>query len=233
MHAVIAHVDFKLCGSELLSLLIESSEIKHRYPLFNTAQKRKTDTWCIFNYQDKQGVQHLAYAKRQQVKRPLMRFYSIGQCRTFLEMLQESFDLCPRYLELQKSSAECFHYTLKQCKGVCAGKEEIAEYNTRVRQAIKSMCSISGSFLILLDGRNTKEFAFVLVEQGLYQGYGFVPGPKEKLVLKTLSSHLVAQHDNADVQRILRTYFRHSESQEVIELETPLERKGQQILSLF
>ncbi len=233
MHDVIAHVDHMECGSELMALLVESAEIKRLYPLYNTSQKRTQDAWCIFTYTDQQGIKHLGYAKRKQVKEPLLRFYSISQCRNFLETLQETFELCPRYLQLQGVNGVCFHYHLKKCIGVCAGKEEVLNYNQRVEEAIYSMGSISGSFVIYLNGRQDEETGFVLIENGLYQGYGFLPCAREDVVLEDISRHLVSQSDNSDIQRLLRSYFRRETQVDVHELETPLEREGQFVLSLF
>lgn len=58
-----ADIDFELSGNELLALLMESSAIKHHYPLFNRAQKRKVQPYGVFSYQDRQGVMHIAYNK--------------------------------------------------------------------------------------------------------------------------------------------------------------------------
>jgi DNA polymerase-3 subunit epsilon len=233
MHDVIAHVDHMECGSELMALLVESAEIKRLYPLYNSAQKRQQDAWCIFNYTDQQGITHLGYAKRNQVKDPLLRFYSINQCRGFLETLQETFDLCPRYVQLQGVNGACFHHRLKKCKGVCAGKEEVFAYNDRVYEAIASMGAISGSFIIYLSGRHEEETGFVLVENGLYQGYGYLPCVRESVSLEEVSRHLIPQSDNSDIQRLLRSYFRRESQVDVYELESPLEREGQFVLSLF
>ncbi|NNC84200.1 MAG: GIY-YIG nuclease family protein [Flavobacteriales bacterium] len=233
MHKVIAHVDHKECGNELMALLVESAEIKRIYPLYNSAQKRKIDAWCIFQYTDRQGVRHLSYAQKRQVKRPLIRFYSVSQCREFLETLQETFDLCPRYIQLQGVKGECFHHRLGKCKGVCCSKEEVDVYNQRVDEAIASMGSISGSFVILLDGRQDGESGFVLVENGLYKGYGFIDKVQEEIEAKDLAGHLVPQEDNSDVQRILRSYFRHTEEPTILPLERPIEKIGQVMLSLF
>jgi len=230
MHTHIAHVDFMECGSELMSLLIESAEIKRLYPLFNAAQKRKRDPWAIFSYMDMQGVKHLAYAASKQVKVPLMRFYTITQCRQFLENLQESFELCPRYCQLQKVNSACFHHRLHQCRGVCAEEELAAIYNVRVDEAILSMGSLHGDFILLLDGRKKKEYGYVHIEQGVYRGYGFAKGAPD---LEKIAQGLIPQEDNSDIQRILRSYFRHEQAPRILDLEESLVGQGQAVLSLF
>lgn len=233
MHDLIAHVDHMECGSELMALLIESAEIKRLYPLYNSAQKRNTDAWCLFTYTDQQGIKHLGYAQKKHAKRSLMRFYSITQCRSFLETLQETFDLCPRYLQLQAVKGECFHHRLKKCNGICIGNEEVLAYNIRVDEAISSMGSITGSFVIFLTGRNENETGFALVENGIYKGYGFVPSNRKSVEVSELGRHLIPQKDNSDIQRILRGFFRRKKQPDVLELEEPISYEGQSILSLF
>ncbi len=230
MHEHVAHVEYMETGSELMALLLESAEIKRLYPLFNSAQKNRRDAWAIFNYTDRQGVEHLAYAAAKQVKRPLMNFYTITQCRQFLETIQDTFELCPRYLELQKTNGTCFHYGLKQCKGVCAGEEAVLLYNERVLEAIESIGALRGHLIVLLEGRKENEYGYVLIESGLYKGYGFAIGEPN---IETMASGLIHQEDNSDIQRILRSFFRHTESPEILELDEPMNFSGQRLLSLF
>ncbi|NND95655.1 MAG: GIY-YIG nuclease family protein [Flavobacteriales bacterium] len=233
IHKIIADISYQECGSELMALLVESAEIKRLYPLYNSAQKRRIDAWCIFSYTDRLGIRHLSYAQKRQVKNPLIRFYSVTQCRDFLETLQETFDLCPRYIQLQGVKGECFFYRLDKCEGVCCGKEEIEKYNVRVDQAIESMGAISGSFVIFLNGRKAKETGFVLVENGLYKGYGFVNAKRSRVNIGSIGRYLVPMEDNADVQRILRSYFRHYPEPDIYHLDGPIEKVSQYSLTLF
>ncbi len=77
------------------------------------------------------------------------------------------------------------------------------------------------------------EIKTVLIENGLYQGYGFVPSARSSASLEDISRHLIPQSDNSDIQRLLRSYFRRESDVDVFELELPLEREGQFVLSLF
>jgi DNA polymerase III subunit epsilon len=230
MHAVVAHLDHLETGSELMALLIESAEIKRIYPLFNASQKRKRDPWAIFSYTDIQGIKHLSYAASKQVKRPLMRFYNITQCRTFLESMQQTFELCPKYCQLQNVNKACFDYHLKKCRGVCNEKERITDYNLRVDEAITSMGSLQGSFIILLEGRKESEYGYAYIENGVYRGYGFAEGEVD---MDAMAKGLISQEDNSDVQRILRSYFRQTEAPQVMHVEEALVAEGQAVLSLF
>ena len=56
-----ANITFKITGSELVALLLESAEIKHHFPIFNRAQRRTNEKYGIFSYEDRSGIIHLAY----------------------------------------------------------------------------------------------------------------------------------------------------------------------------
>ena len=133
-----ANITYEETGSELLALLKESDEIKHFYPKFNRAQRRASEAVGLFSYEDQKGTIHLAFNRLKLVPNPIMKFYSLAECRSILEKICEEFELCPKYCHLQTNVNACFHYQIKQCKGICSGKETAESYNKRVKKSINS-----------------------------------------------------------------------------------------------
>ena len=202
-----ADITFKETGSELIALLHESSEIKKHYPKFNRAQRKSGEAVAMFSYVDQKGIVHLAYNRLKLISKPLMKFYSVAECRNVLEKVCSEFDLCPKYCHLQTNVNSCFHYQLKQCKGVCSGKESPNDYNKRVHDAINSLGLQTENLVIKEKGRNTKEIGFVLILNGIYQGFGYVD---KKIKLEDTNDYqlyLQPQQDNRDVQRIIKSYL--------------------------
>ncbi|WP_160131011.1 exonuclease domain-containing protein [Kordia antarctica] len=199
-----ADIDFELSGSELVALLMEDSAIKHHYPIYNSASKRKTKSYAIFEYSDRGGVKHLAFNDAKIIQNPLITFYNIRDCRTYLERLCMQFELCPKYCHLQENVRECSHFLIQSCKGVCKKEEAVEVYNERVDLAISHSLEASQNVVIKQKGRNANEEAFVLVKNGLYLGYGFVDLDVQINHTDELEHHLIKQKDNVDVQRILR-----------------------------
>ena len=204
----ISDIKYKETGSELVALLLESSEIKRLYPKYNRAQRRTNESIGLFSYEDRSGVIHLASNKLKLVPNPIIRFYNTTQCRVFLESLCEEFELCPKYCHLQTNVSSCFHYQIKQCRGVCRNEEDIESYNKRVLDAIASAKYDSESFIIKEKGRTKKEIAFVLVANSTYKGYGYLPISKVDYEAKEYLEALVAQKDNNDIKRILNSYLK-------------------------
>lgn len=201
-----SNITFTETGSELLALLLESAEIKTIFPKYNRSQRRSQESIGLFSYEDRNGIQHLAFNRLKLVSNPLMKFYNMSECRTFLEKLCEDFELCPKYCHLQTNVSSCFHYQIKACKGVCREEESNQSYNKRVFQAIASVQFQTENFVIKESGRTKNEYAYVLILNGIYKGYGYID---KKIKIKATEDYVEAiqtQKDNKDIKRILNTY---------------------------
>lgn len=210
----IAHIDFAETGSELLALLLESAEIKKIFPKYNAAQKRPGTAFGIFTYLDQRGIRHIAYNSTKAMLNPLVTFDNITACRVFIEQLCKEHELCPKYCHLQENVKQCFHHQIKDCRGICCGKESIESYNRRVAQALKEIQLQNANYVIKEKGRTADEIGFALILNGTYKGFGFLPVEvSEQLdAPEDYQFYVQSQLDNADVQRILRSYLRKKEA---------------------
>ena len=207
-----ADISYTETGSELIALLHESSEIKYLYPKFNRAQRKAGEAVGLFFYEDQKGILHLAFNRLKLTPNPIMKFYSMAACRSTLEKICSAFELCPKYCHLQTNVNACFHYQLQQCRGICSEKETIESYNKRVHKAIKSLGLQTDNLVITENGRNDKELGFVLILNGIYQGFGYVDKKLEFNSLEDYLAHINPQKDNRDVQRILKSYLSKNEN---------------------
>lgn len=201
-----SNVSYVETGSELLALLLESSEIKKIYPKYNRAQRRAQESIGLFAYEDRDGILHLAYNRLKLITTPLMKFSNIPECRIFMEKLCEEFELCPKYCHLQTNVSACFHYQIKKRKGVCKEEEPVELYNLRVQKAIDSLKFKTENFIIKETGRTTHEYAYVLVLNGIYKGFGYASKKKKITSAADYFDLLNAQKENNDVRRILNSY---------------------------
>lgn len=200
-------IDFKLSGSEILALLMESAAIKHHYPLYNRAQKTRSSQTAIFSYQDRKGVLHLAYNKRRNVPNPLMVLNNTTEARLFLEQLCLDFELCPKYCHLQEQVAQCSHFRIANCKGICRGKEAVIDYNSRVLEAIETVKSRRENVLIKEKGRHSTEEAVILIQEGCYRGYGFIDKELGLHSLEDLLAHIIPQKHTMEAQQLISSYL--------------------------
>ena len=199
-----ADIDFELSGSELIALLMEDAAIKHHFPQYNKVAKRTPKGFSLFSYQDRNDIIHIAINNSKAVTKPIVTLYSLREARLFLERICEQFSLCPKFCHLQEGVSECSHFTIKNCKGVCKGNENITNYNERVTNAICKIVNESKDLIIKEKGRNNNEDAFVLIKNGTYLGYGFIDKNEQITHQDELEHFLIKQKDNRDIQSILR-----------------------------
>ena len=208
-----ANISFTETGSELLALLHESSEIKQHYPKYNRAQRRAGEAVGLFSYEDQKGIIHLAYNRLKLAPNPMMKYYSVAECRNHLELLCKEFELCPKYCHLQTNVSSCFHFQLKECKGVCCNKETVDDYNIRVKKAIKSVGIGAENLVIKENGRTETEVGFALILNGIYLGFGYLDKEQANQLEQPEDYQFFVQlqKDNRDVQRILSSYIKKKE----------------------
>ena len=208
-----ADISFTKTGSELLALLHESEEIKKIYPKFNRAQRKSSEAVGLFSYEDQKGIIHLAFNRLKLAPNPMMKYYSVSEARNHLEILCKEFELCPKYCHLQTNVSSCFHYQLKECKGVCCNKESVEDYNLRVREAIKSIGIGAENLVIKEKGRTKNEIGFALILDSIYKGIGYLDKQKSKELENPEDYQFFVEpkKDNRDVQRIIAAYLKKKE----------------------
>ncbi|HLT50321.1 MAG TPA: exonuclease domain-containing protein [Arenibacter sp.] len=201
-------IDFELSGNELVALLMESAAIKQYYPKYNLSQKNNPKEFAIFYYEDRSGILHLAHNNIRSVPDPIVSFNTITECRAFLEELCRIHKLCPKYCHLQENTQSCSHYNLDSCEGICRENESKETYNQKVERAIGEVRERNRNFFITGKGRYPDEEAFVLVTNGQYRGFGFIPKSEQISSMTEMENFLELRKENMDTKRILSQYLK-------------------------
>ena len=229
LHQQVHSIRFELTGSELVALLHESNEIKRLQPAINRAQMRRFYPYVMHRVTEDNGVHSLSIARPSAEQAAgldvVAEYGKVSRAQGALQYVQREFELCGRYVNLERGRAgtPCFHYHLKSCRGVCAGHEDVAAYNSRVAEAAARVRTIFGDDFFLIDrGRHDAEEAVVLVEQGRFRGFGyrerpkrFVPNPCQKK-LRAVIEPAVGTPESA---RIIRRYLRDNDGVQVVEVK--------------
>jgi len=202
-----ADIAFELSGNELVALLMESAAIKHHFPLYNRSQKKRIQQYGIFSYEDRNEILHLAFNKLKFVLQPLITFYSTTDCRLYLEQICGQFRLCAKYCHLQENVTSCSHYRITKCEGVCRGEESAVLYNEKVTLAVKYISARKEDYIIKEKGRNTKEDAIIIIKNGLYFGYGFIPKDIPLDSIEDAIAFVKPQKNTLEAQRLIDTYM--------------------------
>ncbi|MDP1802308.1 MAG: exonuclease domain-containing protein [Bacteroidota bacterium] len=167
------NVDFVETGSELIALLLEAEEIKKHKPLYNRKSKADVFTHSIDWFKNKEGIIGFKIVPYDESENSLVAFTNYSSTRERLESWIEEKVLCLQYCSLTSEGSFCFNHQIKKCNGICAGEEEIEEYNKRAAEIVTQYSFHHPNFVIIERGRRADESAIVLIEKGHYVGYGY------------------------------------------------------------
>ena len=212
----IHHITYELTGSELIALILESQEIRRLWPKYNLAQKFKTEEWGVYDYEDRNGYLRFCVNVVSKGAKPLITFSSKGDAWSFMWTKVKEFDLCPKQSGLQLAKGLCFSYQSGSCKGACQGVESVKKYNKRAQKAVDSFFEAGESVAIIGQGRKVEEKSLVLIENGNYVGFGFLPKDEAVGTLESARNFVKPSKENRVVQNLVNSYLLNPRGAEVV-----------------
>lgn len=198
-------ISHQTCGTELMACILESAEIKKRWPAFNSSQKRWEDIYGIFVYEDQKGYQRLAIDKNRKRLNPVYSFHYLADGHAIIRKLLKEFNLCPKLCFLQKDNISCEGMKEQYCKGACEQEESPAKYNRRVEKACASLQS-QPSFAIVDKGLNGDDQSCILVLEGKFYGMGYIPASSSINDVAVLKEQLTMYRENSFIRNLVHGY---------------------------
>lgn len=216
-------LSFELTGSELIALLLESNEIKRLRPPINRAQRVRRFPYVIHTFNNEQGFicfESLKITAKDRSKYKIIAEYpKASNAKNHLGRIREAYNLCSKYCGLDNSNSACFHYHIRQCIGACIEKESAEEYNDRAAQAQETLSTVfEEDFFILDKGREPSEAGVILVENGNYQGYGYIDEEGANMGMEDLRSAIRPFSGNPETTRLIQRYLSKNSSLRVLKL---------------
>jgi DNA polymerase-3 subunit epsilon len=202
----IHHIDFEVCGTELMAFILEATEIKRLWPTNNRALKRFEQKYSLVSYTDQQGYLRLAIDKYNKLVPSLYSFNSIADGHHLLRMLIKEHLLCEKLCFIQSKRVACTGYELGTCSGACVGAETAACYNVRVKYAIKELETLLPSFALIDQGRTEDEQSCLWVEKGQFYGMGYVSAYSDVNNMELLKSALQPYPSNDYILHLILSY---------------------------
>lgn len=218
----VVSVSYEETGNDLIALLKESQEIKTLKPIFNQALKRNVFKSQLYSFYDNNGYLNLKIrknTKQNSDEKVITTFNNYQQAKNFLYKITDKFQLCQKLNHLEKSENTCFNYDLKTCNGACINKEKVSEYNLRVQKYIEKSSYQFDHMLIIDKGRFIDERSVILIENGIYKGYGYYNLNFQINTPEVLKSIINPMENNRDTQHIIQSYLRTYKVKKIINLE--------------
>jgi len=213
-------VTFEKTGSALISLLKESEEIKQNKPLFNRAPRRPLYTHQLTSFVDDNGYINLRIEKADGRKKAITTFSNFQQAKSTIYSITEENKLCQKLTGLQSGGKSCFNYALKECYGACINKESAEEYNIRVNTFLEKNSYENKNMLLIDHGREIDERSVILIENGIYKGYGFYNLNYQINNPEILKSIINPMENNRDVQHIIQNFLRKNKVLKTVNLSS-------------
>ena len=220
MRDKIADVSWEVTGSELVALLLESSEIKMHKPLFNRLQRRSAFNYGLFSFEDQDGYSNLKISKIDGDEIPLTTFHFHQEGIDYLHNLAEKYALCKKLCHLDNNSGECFNAQLHHCHGACTGLECAEDYNIRVNKSLQPLLYRSQNFFVVDRGRTNNENAFVKIANGRYMGFGFLSSEYTTTNMELTHDCIQKFSDNRDIRMIIKGYINRAKNLKIIEFDS-------------
>lgn len=219
MQLQVATVTYEATGSELVALLKESEEIKRNKPIFNRAQRRTIFTHGLFSFTDENGYLNLKIDKINGQDKPITTFANLQSAKSFITKTGDEYNLCQKLTGQYKTNSNCFNYTIKKCFGACINDEEIEAYNKRTLKIIHHHSFESQNMVIIDYGRELDERSAILIENGVYQGFGFYNLNYQINNIEILKTIITPMQHNRDSQHIIQSYLRRNKRLKVLKLD--------------
>jgi DNA polymerase-3 subunit epsilon len=202
------NVDYVSTGSELIALLMEAEEIKKHKPKFNRKRKADSFTHSIDWFRDENGIVNFRLVDFGAANDPLMSFNSYFAARERLETLLDEHNLCLRYCGLTDDDSICFNHQIKKCNGICAGEEEVRQYNKRAEKALKEYVFSDPDFVIIDRGKGPGEKSVILVEGRKVAGYGYFDTTAQISEPEEFRSYVKKESYYPDANDLVRGYLK-------------------------
>jgi DNA polymerase-3 subunit epsilon len=198
-------ISFQSTATELMAAILESTEIKRLWPIFNTSQKRQEELFGIFVYEDQNGYMRLAIEKKRKYSNPVYTFHYKVDGYGVLKKLMKEFSLCPKLCFIQTDNEKCIGIIEEHCHGACEKNEAAKHYNERVLQAIASLTK-RPSYLVIDKGLSENEISCIMVDQGSFFGMGYLPKNLENISRQTIQEYIKPYKENSYIRTLLLSH---------------------------
>ena len=198
-------ITHQACATELMACILESSEIKKLWPIFNYSQKGWEDTYGIFAYEDQNGYKRLGIEKNKMQLQPVCSFHKLIEGHEILRKIIRQYQLCPKLCFIQTNRGKCEGIKEQYCQGACEHVEQPASYNQRVEQALESL-QAKPSFVIIENGLSVGDQCCILVLRGQFYGMGYISEDIQIKDPEELQSYLTPYKENSYISNLVNSY---------------------------
>ncbi|MCK8143146.1 exonuclease domain-containing protein [Flavobacterium sp. I-SCBP12n] len=194
-------ITFEVCGTELIALILECTEIKDLWPIHNKALKRFEPKYGLLEYEARNGYRYLAISKLAKNQNCIETFDAIYPGINLLRELAEKFEIDQRFCKYGSMSDGVF-----SLQNDTAILPEIESHNEQIQIALDSYLNSRPSFAIIDKGRNKEELSCIWIEKGHFYGMGYLPSDNPISDLSYVKDHITRYPSNQYIMQIINAF---------------------------
>ena len=214
----VAAVKYEATGNELVALLKESAEIKQNKPTLNRTPRRNLFTYALYSFTDDNGYINLKIDTADGRKKNITTFSNKQSGKQFLSKAVEDYALCPQLAGLETAKTGCSKHDIKACEGACEQEESPETYNLKVQELIAKNSYDHQNIIIIDKGRALNEHSVILIENGVFKGFGYFDLNFQITNKKILESIITPMDNNRETQHIIHSYLRKNKQVKIVKL---------------
>jgi DNA polymerase III subunit epsilon len=194
-------ISFEECATEFMALLLECTEIKKLWPIYNRALKRFEPKYGLYEYEARSGYKYLAIGKLSKFQSCIDSFNTLYDGINVLQSLAREFKIDNRFC----------NYGLPN-EGEIFTKQEITElppleqHNEQVEKALDHLINNRPTFAIIDKGRTNDEYSCIWVEKGHFYGMGYISSDIPINDSAEIKEHLTPYRSNAYIMQLINSY---------------------------
>ena len=165
----IHRISFEICATELMALLLECTEIRKLWPVYNKALKRFEPKFGLYEYEARNGYRYLAVGKMNKFQTCIRVFNSMHDAINLLRSLAEKFELDSRFCKYCIQTEGELPVKIDS-----SNPPDVDSHNVKIEEAIAFALEDRPSFAIVDKGRSADEKSCIWVENGHFYGMGYI-----------------------------------------------------------
>ena len=205
-------VTFEETGTMLIAELKELEELKQNKPKHTRKSTKNPIKYGLYARKDAQGYLNFYVDKFNIKNEAIATFETIHQAQNMLYQITEEFTLCPKLTTLSQAKKSCHNHTIGKCNGACVGKELPEDYNQRAEKVIEKYGIPNNTVVFTGRGREQGEKSFLLIENGVFKGYGFVALNYQLSHLNMLRDILLPMENSTQNRHLIQKFLRNNRS---------------------
>lgn len=218
-------ISFEVCATELMALLLECTEIKKLWPIYNRALKRFEPKYGLYQYEARSGYKYLVTGKLNKFQTCIEYFNTVHEGISTLISLKQQFEIDNRFCRYGITTAGENFPTHD-----FTALPEVMIHNERVENAIDFLLGNRSSFAIIDKGRSANERSCIWVENGHFYGMGYIasdiaftqPSEIKEYVTPYKSNHYIMQVINSYASKYPGKVFKRHQKRVISTISVPI-----------